>query len=174
MIASSSLEPTRWNVTFSRISFLNSLLPLANPSTMLNPLSPIAKMCLRILEMLWRVFWASDTTTRIVGIWVCPLRLGGKKRDILGFIKNKIMGRIHGWNNRFLSRVGREVYLKNFIQAIPMYARSVFLLPMELCKEIEVTLNAFWWKGSKMDEKGLHWKSWHNLCIPKKYGGLGF
>lgn len=31
----------------------------------------------------------------------------------------------------------------------------------------------FWWKSQK-DRKGMHWKAWEQLSIPKDQGGLGF
>ncbi|XP_019158575.1 PREDICTED: uncharacterized protein LOC109155346 [Ipomoea nil] len=37
---------------------------------------------------------------------------------------------------------------------------------------IERTMNRYWW-GSGTD-RGIRWKAWDRLCIPKKYGGLGF
>ncbi|XP_019159672.1 PREDICTED: uncharacterized protein LOC109156273 [Ipomoea nil] len=34
------------------------------------------------------------------------------------------------------------------------------------------TMNRYWWRSK--DDQGIHWKVWDKLCIPKKYGGLGF
>ncbi|XP_019195011.1 PREDICTED: uncharacterized protein LOC109188829 [Ipomoea nil] len=34
------------------------------------------------------------------------------------------------------------------------------------------TMNKYWW-GTGMD-RGIHWKGWDKLSIPKKYGGMGF
>ncbi|XP_019199085.1 PREDICTED: uncharacterized protein LOC109192838 [Ipomoea nil] len=44
---------------------------------------------------------------------------------------------------------------------------------MGICTAIERTMNRYWWWGSG-NERGTHWKAWDKLCIPKKYGGLGF
>ncbi|CAH9074791.1 unnamed protein product [Cuscuta epithymum] len=49
---------------------------------------------------------------------------------------------------------------------------NVFLLPHELCKEIEVLMNGFWWLGKA--GKGIRWRDWDFLCKPKKTGGMGF
>lgn len=35
-------------------------------------------------------------------------------------------------------------------------------------------MNSFWWKGKWGSSQGIRWKSWHRLCVPKKWGGLGF
>ncbi|XP_019162200.1 PREDICTED: uncharacterized protein LOC109158758 [Ipomoea nil] len=42
------------------------------------------------------------------------------------------------------------------------------------CKERKYlrAMNKYWW-GTGMD-KGIHWKAWDKLSIPKKYGGMGF
>ncbi|XP_019167308.1 PREDICTED: uncharacterized protein LOC109163041 [Ipomoea nil] len=39
-------------------------------------------------------------------------------------------------------------------------------------KLLSQLMNRYWW-GSGTDQK-IHWKAWDKLCIPKKYGGLGF
>lgn len=103
-----------------------------------------------------------------------PSLIGRRKREILGFIKDKVVGRIHSWNSRFLSKAGKEIMLKNVAQAIPTYAMSVFLLPVETCKDIENNMNGYWWNGEGSVGKGIQWKSWHRMCIPKRAGGMGF
>lgn len=86
-----------------------------------------------------------STSGKYLGL---PSLIGRKKREILGFIKNKVIGRISSWNNKFLSKAGREIMIKNVLQAIPTYAMSLFLLPHDICSSIEVVLNGFWWNGS--------------------------
>lgn len=103
-----------------------------------------------------------------------PEMIGRNKTDMLGFIKQRMINRIHGWGHRFLSRGGREILLKSVIQAIPSYTMGVFLLPKKLVSEVEAVMNAFWWKGEWGRSMGLKWKSWDKLCVPKKWGGLGF
>lgn len=103
-----------------------------------------------------------------------PSLVGRNKRDILGFIKNKIVNRIHGWGRKFLSKAGREVLLKSVIQAIPSYSMSVFLLPNNLVREVEIVMNSYWWKGEWGSRTCIKWKTWHRLCVPKKWGGMGF
>ncbi|XP_019181687.1 PREDICTED: uncharacterized protein LOC109176752 [Ipomoea nil] len=50
---------------------------------------------------------------------------------------------------------------------------SVFLLPETLCISLERLMNRYWWDKSST-EKGIHWLAWDKMCVPKKYGGLGF
>lgn len=73
-----------------------------------------------------------------------PSLIGRNKKEILGFIKNKITQRMKSWNHKFLSRAGREVLLKSIIQAIPSFAMKVFLLPKGLITEIKRIMNCLW------------------------------
>lgn len=65
-----------------------------------------------------------------------PAIIGRDKKKILAFIKERIMNRMNSWMNMFLSMVGREILLKNVIQAIPLHAMSMFLLTKTLVKEL--------------------------------------
>ncbi|XP_019170430.1 PREDICTED: uncharacterized protein LOC109165997 [Ipomoea nil] len=112
-----------------------------------------------------------DTSGRYLGL---PSMVGRGKRAILGFLKERILARVRGWNTRFLSRAGREVLLKNVLQALPSYAMMVFALPVSLCREIEVILNRYWWTGKVVGTSGIRWRSWKAMCVPKAKGGLGF
>ncbi|XP_019166941.1 PREDICTED: uncharacterized protein LOC109162711 [Ipomoea nil] len=103
-----------------------------------------------------------------------PSLVGRRKNEVLGFINDKILSKIRSWNNRFLSRAGREILIKNVLQAVPTYAMSTFLLPKDLCRNVENSLNRFWWKGSLENGKGINWKCWKDLCKPKACGGMGF
>lgn len=85
--------------------------------------------------------------------------IGRNKREILGFVKDKVVGRIKAWTHIFLSRVGREIILKNVIHDIPTFAMSVFLLPIEMGKDIERTMNNFWRGYEGKRNKGIRWKT---------------
>lgn len=59
-------------------------------------------------------------------------------------------------------------------QVIPNFSMSVFLLPLDLCKDIEKMLNSFWWGMKKDDSKGMNWTKWSRMCQRKEVGGIGF
>ncbi|XP_019199918.1 PREDICTED: uncharacterized protein LOC109193531 [Ipomoea nil] len=69
-------------------------------------------------------------------------------------------------------QAGKEILLKSVAQSIPTFSMSVFLIPDTVCLSIQRTMNKYWW-GTGMD-RGIHWKAWDKLSIPKKYGGMGF
>ncbi|XP_062089484.1 uncharacterized protein LOC133796017 [Humulus lupulus] len=50
---------------------------------------------------------------------------------------------------------------------------SVFILPQSIVKEVEKLCRLFLWGASGKCSK-LHLASWHQVCLPKAYGGLGF
>ncbi|CAH9124076.1 unnamed protein product [Cuscuta epithymum] len=103
-----------------------------------------------------------------------PALVGRRKKEILCYLKERIIKRLQSWNHRFLSRAGREVLLKSVIQSMPTYAMNVFLLPLEMCNDIEKLMNGYWWKGADLTKRGIRWRKWQGLCVPKRQGGLGF
>ncbi|XP_062104476.1 uncharacterized protein LOC133815682 [Humulus lupulus] len=100
--------------------------------------------------------------------------LGRNKMVVLGLIKEKVHKRLQGWDNKFLSRAGKEILLKIVAQSLPMYAMSVFLLPLDLCKDVDRLMSIFWWHSGSAQRKCIHWKNWDKLCLHKSKGGLGF
>lgn len=103
-----------------------------------------------------------------------PSLIGRNRSEISSFLKSRIVGRVHSWNHKFLSRVGREVLLKSVVQALPSYAMNVFLIPAGLTRDIEREMNGFWWGAKRGRSMGIRWKAWNHLCVPKNWGGLGF
>lgn len=82
-------------------------------------------------------------------------------------------GRINGWVKQFISPVEREVLIKLAAMALPNCAMPYFKLPVDLCKELELAIAKFWWKGNR-DRSGMHWLSWQKMKRRKNIGGLGF
>lgn len=77
-----------------------------------------------------------------------------------------------GWDIKQISRGGKEILLKTVGQALPNYTMSVFLLPVEIRKDLEQIMCKFWWKSSGQKERGIHWLSWERLCVRKSSGGM--
>ncbi|XP_019159715.1 PREDICTED: uncharacterized protein LOC109156333 [Ipomoea nil] len=103
-----------------------------------------------------------------------PSMLGRNKTAVFRYIEGNVHARIGTWQNKLLSRSGKEVLLKSIAQALPIFTMSVFLLPLRVCDTLEKLYNRFWWGGGGPDRQGIHWLSWGRLCIPKSRGGLGF
>jgi hypothetical protein len=99
--------------------------------------------------------------------------IGRSKKSIFNGLKERIVQRLQGWKEKFLSKAGREVLIKAVAQAIPTYAMNCFHLPKAWCEEVNGLIARYWW-GQKKDERKLHWIKWDKLCMAKAEGCLGF
>ncbi|KAK4851800.1 hypothetical protein QYF36_018531 [Acer negundo] len=88
-------------------------------------------------------------------------------------IKGMVGKKFRGWKNNPFSFSGKEVLIKVVTQPVPTYAISLFQLPVGLCNDLSGMTSKFWW-GSKVGKRKISWVSWDQLCLPKKYSGLGF
>ncbi|KAA3484647.1 reverse transcriptase [Gossypium australe] len=85
-----------------------------------------------------------------------PNIVGKRKKESFPNIKDKVNQRLRQWSTRFLSKGGKEVFIKSVLQAIPNYAMNCFLLPKSFCEELEAIFAKFWWQHGKK-KKGIHW-----------------
>jgi hypothetical protein len=99
--------------------------------------------------------------------------VGLDRTDSFIYLLERIIERLKGWKEKFLSLGGKEVLLKAIIQSIPVFAMGIFKLPKQLCKEINDAMSSFWW-GDTEEKKKMHWFTWWRMCIPKNIGGMGF
>ncbi|KAK3222430.1 hypothetical protein Dsin_009455 [Dipteronia sinensis] len=67
-----------------------------------------------------------------------------KKRKLFASIVDRVWNRIKGWGEKLLLAGGKEILVKAVIQAIPMYAMSIFRLPKGLIAEIQRLCGRFW------------------------------
>lgn len=51
---------------------------------------------------------------------------------------------------------------------------SVFLLPIESYKDLEMKMCKFWWRTDANKKRAIHWMNWENMCKKKSSGGIGF
>ncbi|KAK2649206.1 hypothetical protein Ddye_016695 [Dipteronia dyeriana] len=50
---------------------------------------------------------------------------------------------------------------------------SMFNIPTGLYNDPNEMISKFWW-GSRDGKRKVSWISWKNMCVPKRFGGLGF
>ncbi|XP_024033517.1 uncharacterized protein LOC112095650 [Citrus clementina] len=103
-----------------------------------------------------------------------PSYIGRSKSAALSYIRDRVWKRLQGWNQKLLSRAGKEILLKIVAQAMPNYTMNIYLLPLELCRELERMMNSFWWGKKGNGSGGITWMKWDRLCKPKTHGGIGF
>lgn len=70
-----------------------------------------------------------------------PSFIRKNKKRVLSFVKEKVWARMSSWKNKLLSKAGKEILIKSVAEALPTFAMSVFLLPKELCVELEGMMN---------------------------------
>lgn len=92
--------------------------------------------------------------------------IGRNKSAMLGYLKNKVNTRICSWNAKHVSRAGKEILVKQVAQTLPSYAMSVFLLPLDITRNIEKSLSKFWWNSAQNQNP--------KLSKHKHAGGMGF
>jgi hypothetical protein len=102
-----------------------------------------------------------------------PVYVGGSKRKMFEYLKDRVWKRIQGWKEKLLSKARKEILIKAMAQAIPSYAMSCFDLTKTLCYDIGKLINRFWWAQQDKENK-IHWLSWETLCSRKDKGGLGY
>lgn len=51
---------------------------------------------------------------------------------------------------------------------------SVFLLPLEISKDIERTLIKYWWNSKPDHKSGIYWINWSRLSKHKSASDMGF
>ena len=99
--------------------------------------------------------------------------MGKNKRNTFNDIKEKLGKKLAGWKEKLLSKVGKEILIKDVALAIPTCAMSCFKILESLCDDLTSMIRNFWW-GQKVEEKKIPWVSWEKMCEPKVGGGLGF
>jgi hypothetical protein len=109
------------------------------------------------------------TSERYLGLLV---HVGWSKSGTFAYLKDRIWKRMQGWNEKFLSCVGKEILIKAVAQAIPTFAMGCFDISKNLCGQISKMICRFWWNQQEGKNK-IHWLSKHRLMAPKE-GGLGF
>lgn len=86
-------------------------------------------------------FQEADSNTQYLGLPNC---IGRNKTAVLGYLKERVRNRIQSWDGKLLNKSAKEILLKTVTQAIPTYAMSVFLLPTEMCKDMEKLMCKYW------------------------------
>ena len=86
---------------------------------------------------------------------------------------DRILKKVKGWKERFLTKAGKETLIKAVAQAIPNYILSCYKMPVGCWRNIDMMLARFWW-GSNDEKRKIHWISWDKLSKAKNRGGMGF
>jgi len=102
-----------------------------------------------------------------------PVYMGRSRSKMFNYLKERVWKRIQGWQEKLLSRAGKETLIKAVAQAIPTFAMSCFDITKNLCDDISKMICRYWWAQQDKDKK-MHWLSWQTLSCRKEKGGLGY
>ena len=95
-----------------------------------------------------------------------------EKKEVFGWLRDKLWKRTQSFNGNFLSKAGKEILIKSVLQVIPSYVMSCFKLPDYLIRDLESFITNFWWNEDGKNK--MHWVNWQTLTSSKRDGGLGF
>lgn len=87
-----------------------------------------------------------------------PTEIGRASIGSFLFLPERVWRRVNGWNDRPMSRAGKETMLKAVAQAIPTYVMSCFKLPVTTCEKMKSCILDHWW-GFEDGKKKMHWRS---------------
>lgn len=96
-----------------------------------------------------------------------PNMIGRNKSRVSDFFKDKLKWRVQTWNENWITQAGQEVLIKNMAQAIPTYAMSLVLLPVEITKDFERSLSRYWWGIKENSKFEIHWMNWERISRHK-------
>ncbi|XP_062074097.1 uncharacterized protein LOC133778243 [Humulus lupulus] len=102
-----------------------------------------------------------------------PMRPTKWKMADCGEILKKIKLRLHTWASRHLSYAGRIQLITSVLLGLRNYWMNIFLLPQSIVKEVDKIFLWFLW-GNNGTRSNFHLTPWSSVCLPKRFGGLGF
>ncbi|KAK6156676.1 hypothetical protein DH2020_010924 [Rehmannia glutinosa] len=114
-------------------------------------------------------FTRVDSHGKYLGL---PSVIGRNKKEIFGYIKDRIWQRIQNWSKHHFYKAGKEILIKSVLQAIPSYVMSCFKFPDSVTSNPSM-IRGFWWNNSS-NKKNIHWNNWKSLTRIKSEGGIGF
>lgn len=109
-------------------------------------------------------FSLGDFPIRYLGV---PLVHGRMKIAHFAPLIESISGHIKHWMTNSISYAGRLELISSVIQGIQAFWLHAFPLPSTIIEKANKLCRDFLWAGGKPKV------AWHNICTPKKEGGLG-
>lgn len=89
------------------------------------------------------------------------------------FLIDKIEKKLQNWKGQLLSIGGRQTLLNYVLSAVPLYALSLYRVPLTVLKDIDKIRCRFLWQGTDKSRKKYALLRWSVVCLTKSHGGLG-
>lgn len=93
---------------------------------------------------------------------------------MLDFLKDRVNKKVQNWDGRLISQAAKEVLIKLVAETLPSYATSVYLLSLDIIRDVERSLSKYWLKSGTRNNRRIHWMSWERMSRHKSSRGLGF
>ncbi|XP_062076415.1 uncharacterized protein LOC133781446 [Humulus lupulus] len=107
---------------------------------------------------------------KYLGVYLRPTKW--KVADC-GIILDKLNKKLNSWASRNLSFAGRAQLIHSVLLGIRNFWMSLFILPQKITAAIDKSCRDFLW-GAKGNRSKYHLPAWEKVCLPKKFGGVGF
>ena len=102
-----------------------------------------------------------------------PPRHKEATRRQFNFVVERVISKLAGWKDKFLSFAGRTLLVKSIMVAIPNYVMQGATLLTHLCEKLD-KINKDFLLGSSSDKRKLHLVGWNKIVKSKEEGGLGY
>ncbi|KAL8098349.1 hypothetical protein AgCh_031202 [Apium graveolens] len=111
----------------------------------------------------------ADSSSKYLGL---PNILGRNKSVIFGYFRNKVKNSIKSWNEKKIFKPAKEILIKTVAQTLPSYAMSIFLLPIEIIRNIEKDMARFFWTSNQKSKSKINWMAWERMTKHKHADSL--
>jgi hypothetical protein len=112
-----------------------------------------------------------------VGSW--PIKylgvpVAGSRLHVVDWLPicEKMLKRLDGWKGSALSLGGRLVLINSYLSNLPIYAMSMYWLPVSTLNRMDTARKRFFWQGGNLKRK-YHLVKWTKITKPKSKGGIG-
>ncbi|VFQ95590.1 unnamed protein product [Cuscuta campestris] len=85
----------------------------------------------------------------------------------------KMTSKINAWTSKNLSYAGKCKLINAVLYGIISFWSRLFQIPAKVMMKIQGLCRNFLW-GSTQEKKRVPLVAWEDICMPRKYGGLGF
>lgn len=102
-----------------------------------------------------------------------PLLMSRSRTQNCSFLRDKMQSKLQGWEGKMLTQAARSTQLQSVLGTMPLYLMHCLKVPQQTINNLDKVQRNYWWNHNA-STRPRHYKNWSSLCLPKRYGGLGF